>query len=56
MLMTVEEIVQKHYEEIFKEVIDIIGDDMFEIKVSVETRDGFTATKSWLEREKRIEA
>lgn len=52
--MTTEEIVEKHYQELFDELIDVIGDDTYEILIEVKTYGGLTVRKSWRDREKNL--
>jgi len=50
-MKTIEEILYKHYNEMFDEVLDVVGDDLHELTIEVKTVDGFSVRKSWLERE-----
>lgn len=52
--MTIQEIVEKHYNEMFSEVLEDIGDEMFDIVVEVKTLGGQTVRMSWADRDKRL--
>jgi len=48
------DIVNKHYEDIFDEVVKVIGDDMFDITVEITTVLGETVRRSWKERNNNL--
>ena len=53
-MKTLEQIVDNHYNKIFNETLDVIGDDLYDLVVEVKTLDGKTIRVSWLERDKRL--
>jgi hypothetical protein len=53
-MKTLEGIIDDHYDEIFKETIDVIGDDIHELLIQITTLDGKTITRSWIDREERL--
>ena len=52
--MTIQELVEKHYGELFTESIEIEGDGVVEILVEIKTLDGVTVRQSWSDRNKRL--
>ena len=53
--MKVEKIVDKYYRLMFQELMDEVGDDLYEFMIEVGTaRDGKTVRISWLERNKML--
>jgi hypothetical protein len=53
--MTIEKIVDKHYQQMFDELMDEVGDDLYDLVVEVKTPlDGKTVRRSWKDREKMI--
>lgn len=53
---TLEQIIDKHYNEIFNETLDVIGDDMHELLIQITTlSDGKTITRSWIDRNERLQ-
>lgn len=54
--MTVEEIIDKHYEEMFKELLDVEGDGLHDFLIEVQIGlDGKTIRRSWQDRNKMLE-
>jgi len=50
--MTIEELVDKHYDELFQELVDNEGDDFYNITIEVVTMTtGKTIRRSWRDRE-----
>ena len=53
--MTVEEIVDKHWSQMFEELTDFIGDDMDELLIEVRLApEGKTIRCSWQDRNKML--
>ena len=55
--MTIEEIVDKHWDAMFDDLIDApaCGDNLWELIIEVKTQtDGKTVRKSWRDREDRL--
>ena len=55
--MTIEEIVDKHWDEMFEELIkaDCVGDDLWELLIEVRTAsDGVTIRRSWKDRNEML--
>jgi hypothetical protein len=50
-IKNIQDIVDKHYDEMFDEVIEITGDNLHELSVEIITLDGLSVRRSWLERE-----
>jgi len=50
-IKNIQDIVDKHYAEMFDEVIEIMGDNLHELSVEIITLDGLSIRRSWLERE-----
>jgi len=46
-----QDIVDKHYTQMFDEVIKIMGDNLHDLSVEIITLDGLSVRRSWLERE-----
>lgn len=55
-MKNIEETIDKHYDQMFDELISLIGDDLHELKIEVQTRiSGKTIIRSWQDRDRRIE-
>ena len=52
--MSIEEIVYKHWDEMFDEILKEVGDSMWEILIEIKTDDGHSVRKSWRDRDKRL--
>jgi hypothetical protein len=50
---TLEEIVEKHYEELFREIV-ALDDNLYDLVVQYKGEDGKTIQISWLDREARL--
>jgi len=54
-MKTIETIIDKHYDKMFNETIDVIGDDIHELLIEITTlSDGKTIRRSWIDREERL--
>ena len=55
-MKSIETIIDKHYDEIFNETLDVIGDDMHELLIEITTlSDGKTIRRSWIDRNERLQ-
>jgi len=52
--MTIQEILYKHYNDMFDELVKEVGDDLHEFTIEVKLTDGYSIRKSWLDREERL--
>lgn len=55
--MTIEQIIDKHYDALFEELIhsEYMGDDLYELLIEVKTAaDGKTIRRSWLDRNEML--
>lgn len=53
-MKNLETIIDKHYDEIFNETLDVIGDELHELLIVVTTLDGKTISRSWIDRNERL--
>jgi hypothetical protein len=54
-LKNIQAIINKHYDQLFQEVIDANGDDLYELVVEYQSQgDGLTVRRSWRDREERL--
>lgn len=54
-MKTVEELVDKHFDKLFDETLEIIGDDLGELLIEITIPgDGKTIRRSWKDREKML--
>ena len=51
----IESLVEKHYEELLDEVIELIGDEMHNVRIEVTTYGGKAVEIDWIKRNKRME-
>ena len=52
----IQEIVNRHFDQMFKELIDVEGDNLDDLIIEVRTStDGLTVRRSWGDRNKRLE-
>ena len=49
-----QEIAEKHYDQIFKEVIDIYGDNFYDIVVEITLLSGSQVRLSWKDNDNRL--
>ena len=54
-MVTLEKLVDKHYNQIFDKTLEMIGDDLYELVIEIKTYDGKTIRRSWIERNKMLE-
>ena len=53
--MTLEQIIDKHFDEIFKEILDLGEDNIYDLTIEYKSlADGKTIKRSWLDREERL--
>ena len=53
--MTIEEIVDKHYDQIFREILAMPDDSLFELLIEVKIGvDGKTIRRSWKDRNEML--
>jgi len=53
---TIEELVDKCFDELFDFVVEVTEDDLYDISIEVRTKaSGKTITRSWQEREYRLQ-
>lgn len=50
-----QDIVDKHYDQMFDEIIKIMGDNFYDLSVEIITLDGLTVRRSWREREENLQ-
>lgn len=50
----IQDIVDKHYDQMFQELIELVGDDFYDLEVDVIDLNGLTIRRSWREREERL--
>ena len=50
----IQDIVEKHYDEMFDELMEIIGDDLYDLVVEVITTQGTQVKISFKERDDRL--
>ncbi len=55
-IKTLEEVVDEHYNKLFDETLEIIGDDLGELLIEITIPgDGKTIRRSWKDREKMLQ-
>jgi hypothetical protein len=52
--MNIQNIVDKHYNKMFDELIELLGDNFYDLTVEIIDLDGLTVRKSWRERDERL--
>jgi len=52
--MNIQHIVDKHYNKMFDELIELLGDNFYDLSVEIIDLDGLTVRKSWRERDERL--
>ena len=54
-MKNIQDIVDKHYDQMFKEVIEIVGDNFYDLTVEIIDLQGLTVRRSWREREENLQ-
>ena len=53
--MTLEQIIDKHFDEMFKKILDLGEDNIYDLTIEYKSlADGKTIKRSWLDREERL--
>lgn len=52
--MNIQNILDKHYNKMFDELIELLGDNFYDLSVEIIDLDGLTVRKSWRERDERL--
>lgn len=52
--MNIQNIVDKHYNKMFDELIELVGDNFYDLTVEIIDLNGLTVRKSWRERDERL--
>lgn len=53
-MKNIQHIVDKHYNKMFDELIELLGDNFYDLSVEIIDLDGLTVRKSWRERDERL--
>lgn len=54
-MKNIQDIVDKHYDQMFDELIEIVGDNFYDLTVEIIDLQGLTVRRSWREREENLE-
>lgn len=54
-MKNIQDIVDKHYDQMFDELIEIVGDNFYDLTVEIIDLNGLTVRRSWREREENLE-
>lgn len=52
--MNIQDLVDKHYDQMFEELIKVAGDNFYDLKIEIIDLDGLTVRRSWKERDDRL--
>ena len=54
--MTLEQLIDKHWDKLFDETLEVIGDGLTELLIEIRVAgDGKTVRRSWKDREKMLQ-
>lgn len=54
-MKNIQDIVDKHYDQMFDELIELVGDNFYDLTVEIIDLQGLTVRRSWREREENLE-